>query len=714
MEFFNGLLTWIMRGAYYEDKQEYNKIELRSFDHFYTLRAQNGIGDARRAPLTDEVKGWLPSSLVHSFAWASQRNIVGPSIPLGFLGSGASVGPNTETWQNARDYQLAALTSPSKAARDQNLAHTLYALGHVLHLNQDLSQPDHVRNDAHPPWHAWIEKYGIETYYNQPGAFPLRPRGWPSWRDAGFTKLEDFWDRKRYTGTATALNNDAAGAAGQQLGLAEYSNGNFIGEDATYAEDFNPSDRHYFPYPSRLTSTDFLQARWQIWMNRAPITLPDGTSGQGIYLRKVSDGIGFPHHSRFLYLGVKHPVPNGPIARVENTINSVNVLKDYHDILIPKAIEYSAGILDYFFRGKLGTTVTPNGDGTYQLAIQNLSGTDLKGGTFELYWDDPDSVRSRVTEFSVPWNEQSDLPDGQSVVATLRPPAGLVQKYLLVYRGTIGTSGGNPLDPVDAGIAIAIGDVPKLGQYCIAEVWYEIGDNRTIYAGDPEIPDEPSAQSYIPASLVATYLAQAESEARQLVSGNSGNGAGLKRTKIYRVNAVGCFPSADPGSPSAVGNPGWQFSAPVLDSDYETPVTCTDQPYEAFSHWRSDGFPMSGTSVPLCSYSLSARAHAFTLGSEQVCQWTRTDTTQTKYDPACQGMSTIGSLRLDPPTGDFSDWKPPGEWEPWWIPGGESNPQYGHFWRFASTPNSGSIYPHPYWPDDSRTVSAPDCCSFDP
>jgi hypothetical protein len=32
-------------------------------------------------------------------------------------------------------------------------------------LNQDLSQPDHTRNDEHfYPWHRWIENYGFHFY----------------------------------------------------------------------------------------------------------------------------------------------------------------------------------------------------------------------------------------------------------------------------------------------------------------------------------------------------------------------------------------------------------------------------------------------------------------------------------------------------------------------------------------------------------------------
>ena len=185
-------LAWLTRGAYWEDIQTYGTIPkpLRSMDHFYTLLPKPVRG------LTDEsepfvVGSWLfPGGIVNSFNWGSEKGVLGPYWGL------TSVGQNTETWQDARDYQLAALTSSSKAIRDENTAHMLYALGHVLHLNQDLSQPDHVRNDNHfdktrlgccgitespeePVWTSEVVGTGSETHSvaGNSGSFSLDKSG---------------------------------------------------------------------------------------------------------------------------------------------------------------------------------------------------------------------------------------------------------------------------------------------------------------------------------------------------------------------------------------------------------------------------------------------------------------------------------------------------------------------------------------------------------
>ncbi len=144
------------------------------------------------------------------------------------------------------------------------------------------------------------------------------------------------------------------------------------------------------------------------------------------------------------------------------TINDPNVLQDYHSILIPKAIEYSAGILDYFFRGQLEVVdvvwddqLTPP---QYTITILNKSGQELSAGHFMVLSEDASGNRTAVTP-------SPGVPLTQTVAdnATWQfnipgPEATTPTKSILVYKGTIGLNGSNPnnpSDPVDADIAIA-------------------------------------------------------------------------------------------------------------------------------------------------------------------------------------------------------------------------------------------------------------------
>ncbi len=348
------------------------------------------------------------------------------------------------------------------------MAHMFYAMGHILHLNQDLSQPDHVRNDEHlHPWHRWIEKFGTKTYLHEADAFPLEPQGWSYWQSQGFSKILDFWDRNLYADSSSqGLIDDANGVAGKQLGLAEFSNGNFLGEDATYAEFFKPGDIHYFPFPSlKNTTQPQINPRNLSGTAIDTVTLADDVQGQRIYLSKTNAGINIVHHSALHYFAVRHASKiNTSGMGVGLTINDTNVLQEYHSILIPKAIEYSAGILDYFFRGTLSASVVGYDTNSmrYTNLIVNTSGQDFYGGAFSIYEDDTNGFRTFVTQTNF---SGKTLLNSNSLIMTFPGPVYSITNLLLVYQGTIGiTNGNSALDPVDAGIGIAASKVLPLEQ----------------------------------------------------------------------------------------------------------------------------------------------------------------------------------------------------------------------------------------------------------
>jgi hypothetical protein len=421
--------------------------------------------------LTDgtETFGVRFGSIINSFAWASTPDATEP------LPSRKVIIPvkNIYGWSNAREYEFRFLSTGTKQDRENYLAAMLCALGHVIHLNQDLAQPDHVRNDEHFLG-SWIESYGKKVYLkklekNNPGQFfPTGlGHGWPYWRDHGFTNLRAFWDRDRYHSDPSSLDNDAVREPGNnKLGLAEFCNGNFLGEDSTYSE-FNegnegkPHKLHYFPHPS-LKDTDhpkFKAARIsQIAIETLDtVTLETGKQGQRAYLKKVAAGVTVDHHSALAYLAIRHPPKSDlPDQMEELTINDTNVLLDYHKILIPKAIEYSAGILDYFFRGQLDVAAVQSGT-QYQLQIINRSGQDLSGGTFQLFQDDASANANRTSiPLTISWDDNSTLADGAELDGTFSGAFGLDARFTLVYKGTIGVNASQePLDPVDSGIAIA-------------------------------------------------------------------------------------------------------------------------------------------------------------------------------------------------------------------------------------------------------------------
>jgi len=451
-------LDWIRNGSKKEDDGA------RSNDHFYTVTTDRTAGEA--PPLSDgsETLGILAGGMANSYAWATDPNTLSPWF---LCPSGEH---NIYRWDRAREYQLLALVSPSKTDRESYLAAMLSALGHELHLNQDLSEPEHVRNDAHV-WNRAIEGYGEKVYLanalanheqNMQQYFPrISPRDWTYWRDQGFTKLLAFWDRGLYVnGNSRPLDEDAGGLSGAKLGLAEFSNGNFLGQNAIYSNFFRAGESQCFPHPA-LADTSQPHLKGPIW-NIGGVELPNGKQGDRVYVKKLRAGVQVAHHSVVNYLPLKHPGKLDPPPKVASlTIDDPNVLLDYHTNLIPKAIEYSAGILDYFFRGRLEVLATL-GAGQYQLHIINRSGQALRGGTFTLYQDDSSGNRTPVP-LTLSWTAQgasaSTLADGAALDGTFAGTFTTDTKFTLVYQGTIGIGPGSPppvLDTIDAWVAIAV------------------------------------------------------------------------------------------------------------------------------------------------------------------------------------------------------------------------------------------------------------------
>ena len=108
-----------------------------------------------------------------------------------------------------------------------------------------------------------------------------------------------------------------------------------------------------------------------------------------------------------------------------------------HTFLIPRAVGYSAGLINYFFRGQIDFVPDPNAPGKY--VIKNLSNEKMTG-TFALYYDDKDGKR-------YPTLNKWDLDIGanqSSSSLTLKPnadgsPDALVPgQYMVVFNGAMG------------------------------------------------------------------------------------------------------------------------------------------------------------------------------------------------------------------------------------------------------------------------------------
>ncbi|MBI4843957.1 MAG: hypothetical protein HY809_06505 [Nitrospirae bacterium] len=329
------------------------------------------------------------------------------------------------SWHKIRQVYYWALISETDELRQINFAQTFRGLGHQMHLIQDMAQPAHVRNDAHPiDGKGWMD--GLET--------------WTKGKIQNLNAMKNFapdlkspqvnlsvdivYEGENYSPITQLIDtnqyNDTAPDISLTWGLAEYTNSNFVSDDTIFTENLHPEYNHYFPYP-RYSKESYSQYE---------IDLP--YFRKRIYLRK-NDIDGEP---------VEHFVTAGPLFRFLDFDPELQkdefkldpaVHADYAALLIPRAVGYSAGLLDYFFRGDITLEFDP--DTGYDHVIFNNSDEEMEG-SFEIYYDDIYGKRRFL------WS--GDLlisPNGKSTSISFDPPADPKEpdKYILVFSGRMGS-----------------------------------------------------------------------------------------------------------------------------------------------------------------------------------------------------------------------------------------------------------------------------------
>jgi hypothetical protein len=142
----NSPMGWIATGSREEDAGP----SRRSCNHFYTVTPARQL-DPGAPGLSDFSEtlgvGWWGT--VNAFKWTTD-----PAAREPLYGA-----LNSYSWANARTEQYEAFTMATQSGRENKLADMLCALGHIMHLNQDMSHPDHVRNDEHP-FIRYLEDFG--------------------------------------------------------------------------------------------------------------------------------------------------------------------------------------------------------------------------------------------------------------------------------------------------------------------------------------------------------------------------------------------------------------------------------------------------------------------------------------------------------------------------------------------------------------------------
>lgn len=366
------ILELLRDGANFED---YN---VRAIFHFYD-------------PVLEESSEVLQKAVYGSPAWALEDK-----------GEYSFVEQNY-SYLDAQKYLYAALTAENEEQRGNQFGRFFQTLGHISHHVQDMAQPEHVRADPHftlsgllselqpvegdPDFlvqvinklgeslskyefffedHSRYENYTDEVRGNKyPGrSLPLTP----TYLDfSNFPVGRYFWDNPDDTG------------------LADFTNANFVSKDTNFelSGDAIATNTRYtkpFPDPSYSSYPESIHALYAEKQETVPAQIEEiCPNGNGNFdeckvvfvVTTVTDNLNGASEPNFrassLSLFDQDLQYFGP-ARYETKcfgvdcetveINRLFALNKFnfdaaHQFLIPRAVAYSAGLINHFFRGKL-------------------------------------------------------------------------------------------------------------------------------------------------------------------------------------------------------------------------------------------------------------------------------------------------------------------------------------------------------------------------
>jgi hypothetical protein len=295
------------------------------------------------------------------------------------------------SYKRARNYLYKALTETSGLDRRKYFGLTFQSIGQVIHHLQDMAQPQHVRNDPHcDDWKCSVaasvsgnallyapsqyEKYTDLDSPNDPlrqirsklpylgvGSTPVYPPS--NTGNNPLKKPRDFW-------RTTAAGSDIAPGKG----ISEYTNRNFFSAgtiSSTYSSPHSPAFSEWYS-PSEVVNIQ---------------TLLPGTSLTGtvhFFATQVTDALSDTSVENKRALS--DALLDGDLAQIYSSTGNggylVFTLNRFtydaaHQFLIPRAVAYSAGLINYFFRGQL--EITPPDEGVYGIidhTIENQPNLD--------------------------------------------------------------------------------------------------------------------------------------------------------------------------------------------------------------------------------------------------------------------------------------------------------------------------------------------------
>ena len=425
-------------GAMFEDVPG-----LRSFNHFFDP-AHGG------QPLT--VLGVRPGSLL------GKPNLPSPDWAI----QDANPEPSHQefAFKNAREYARSALTAATLQERETKWGRVFQAIGQVIHHLQDMAQPQHVRNDAHLD-------LGEEEI--RVGSFIVSsPRRYERFtaREPAKTRVRSLAGEAQSVVSFPSQNSPFTHPrkffVNGGKGIAEFTNRNFVSHGTNFRMTggvARASLNYDLPVPS--ASVPEIRSMSELLNGEAPsngiLRVCNGSTDVcfvSFYGSDVTDALtGTAATNR---RASTYSLFDQDLERFGATVQTVDVTTGQtystqkifalnrfnfdaaHEFLIPRAVGYSAGLINYFFRGDIDLVYDEKTQGYF---IANNGGESLQGA-FELYYDGKNDTRHRIDQQD--WGAVT-VGSGQRVPVTVAFPDWNTaetpkdrDRYLLVFHGDMG------------------------------------------------------------------------------------------------------------------------------------------------------------------------------------------------------------------------------------------------------------------------------------
>ncbi len=472
--------SWVQAGGLYEDRPPFAMPYSRSFNHFHDPLSNVGYLGLWNSSV---IWGQLPRTTQSQGGWYS--------------------------WHDARSYFYQALTRKSNREKEEQWAKTFRALGQLMHLVQDASVPSHARNDGHPSgfdYEYWLKKHPeFLRHFTSPVSFD-RSVLFSETNRPGMYPITPLFDTNTYNGF------NPLATLSPTVGLTEFTNANFFSEDTIFRG---------YPHPA-VEDTTYGDINWA---NPEMTDAEDRIKDNVIYIRDKKNGYRLAAMGYFSY-DVKRKLSSG--EQVDKGYEFLplvlydDIYRDYASHLIPRAVGYSADLLDYFFRGNIYIGPTDKGvfsfihydddpgKGFQKLTLSALSitssGEEMRDGSIELVVKFKRALEYpfRVRTSSVPVTEEFEYkvyPEAQGIRSIPRtefvtlefdlssdpiPLEAVDLSIQIVYKGRLGAES----EAVVVGFSNIGEPTPfdvynSMDRFCLNSTWYIAGSDAILQQTDP-------------------------------------------------------------------------------------------------------------------------------------------------------------------------------------------------------------------------------------